>query len=139
MPRDLRTLKLRRLWVADLLKEPELNRSGVDLPACRYCPAARATHSIRAVPVASNDAVVCPWECRATQREVAAFIRRAREACGLTQHQLAQRLGSTQPVVARWETGNHEITMRALARIADALGVQLVVRFGSEETSWRHR
>jgi transcriptional regulator with XRE-family HTH domain len=43
-------------------------------------------------------------------------------------------MGSTQSVVARWETGDHEITMKTLTRIADALGVELVLRYGSQET-----
>jgi transcriptional regulator with XRE-family HTH domain len=73
-------------------------------------------------------------ECRATQGEVAALVRRIRETSGLTQRQLAERMGSTQSVVARWETGDHEITMKTLTRIADALGVELVLRYGSQET-----
>jgi UDP-N-acetylglucosamine 1-carboxyvinyltransferase len=76
-------------------------------------------------------------ECRATQREVAALIRRTREARGLTQHQLAERIRSTQSAVARWETGDHELTMKTLTRIADALELELVVRYGSQEASWR--
>jgi transcriptional regulator with XRE-family HTH domain len=78
-----------------------------------------------------------PQECRATQHEVAALIRRTREARGLTQHQLAERMRSTQSAVARWEAGDHEITMKTLTRIADALELDLVVRYGSQEASWR--
>jgi transcriptional regulator with XRE-family HTH domain len=74
-------------------------------------------------------------ECRAGQREVAALIRRMREVRGLTQHGLAVRMGSSQSVVARLETGDHEITMKTLSRIAAALGAEMVVRFGSREAS----
>jgi transcriptional regulator with XRE-family HTH domain len=73
-------------------------------------------------------------ECRATPRDVATLVRRARESCGLTQHELARRMGSAQSTVARWETGDHEITMTTLTRIADALGIEVFVRFGSKET-----
>ena len=90
------------------------------------------------MPVDPRSVVMHPWESQGNQRQVAALIRRAREACGLTQHQLAERLSSTQSVVARWESGDHEVTMRTLARVADALEVELVVRFGSEEAPWRH-
>lgn len=65
------------------------------------------------------------------------MVRRAREERGLTQHQLAGRMGSTQSMVARWETGDHQLTMTTLSRIAGALGIQLVVRFGADETSQR--
>lgn len=53
-----------------------------------------------------------------------------REDLGLTQHGLAERMNSTQSTVARWEAGEHEITMRTLSRVADALQVEFVVRFG---------
>lgn len=39
---------------------------------------------------------------------------------------------STQSTVARWEGGEHEVTMKTLSRIADALEVELVVRFGQD-------
>lgn len=64
--------------------------------------------------------------------EIAAMVRLNREKQGLTQHQLATRMGSTQSIVARWESGEHEITMANLARIADALGVVFLVRFGAK-------
>jgi len=35
-------------------------------------------------------------------------IIKIREALGLTQQQLADRLGAQQPTVARWETGANE-------------------------------
>ena len=71
-------------------------------------------------------------ECGPTPSEIAAMVRLNREKAGLTQHQLATRMGSTQSIVARWESGEHEITMANLTRIADALGVVFVVRFGAK-------
>lgn len=68
--------------------------------------------------------------CHADRREIAELVRQARESCGLTQHQLALRMGSTQSTVARWETGAHQLTLATLDRIANALGVALHVRFG---------
>lgn len=72
-----------------------------------------------------------PKACGPTPSETAAMVRLNRENQGLTQHQLATRMGSTQSIVARWESGEHEITMSNLARIADALGVVFVVQFGT--------
>ncbi len=60
------------------------------------------------------------------------MLRMNREKQGLTQHQLATRMGSSQSVVARWESGEHEITMANLDRIAEAMGVVLQVRFGAK-------
>lgn len=58
------------------------------------------------------------------------MVRTARESCGLTQHELAIRMGSTQSTVARWETGSHQLTLATLDRIANALGVTMQVHFG---------
>ena len=69
-------------------------------------------------------------DCRADPREIADMVRSARESCGLTQRELAMRMGSTQSTVARWETGEHQLTLATLDRIATALGVELRVHFG---------
>jgi transcriptional regulator with XRE-family HTH domain len=44
-------------------------------------------------------------------------------------------MSSTQSIVARWEGGEHEVTMTSLNRIAAALGVQFVLRFGNFEAA----
>lgn len=41
-------------------------------------------------------------------------------------------MGAAQSTVARWEAGEHAITMPTLSRIAGALGVEFLVRFGQE-------
>jgi transcriptional regulator with XRE-family HTH domain len=63
------------------------------------------------------------------------MVRSARESCGLTQHELALRMGSTQSTVARWETGAHQLTLATLDRIATALGVAMHVHFGPTGSS----
>ncbi|WP_308197260.1 helix-turn-helix domain-containing protein [Arthrobacter humicola] len=92
----------------------------------------RSAHSIGAVHILQDKAPESPTECGPTPSEIAAMVRLNRENAGLTQHQLATRMGSTQSIVARWESGEHEITMANLTRIADALGVVFVVRFGAK-------
>jgi len=59
--------------------------------------------------------------------ELAQRVRRARERLGMTQAELASRLGSTQPAVARLEAGGVTPSLATLRRIADALGLELVV------------
>ncbi|SDQ03704.1 helix-turn-helix domain-containing protein [Arthrobacter crystallopoietes] len=76
-----------------------------------------------------------PLVCQGTRTDVASMVRLSREVQGLTQHQLAARMDSTQSTVARWESGEHEITMGTLTRIADALGVVFNVSFGSSENA----
>jgi transcriptional regulator with XRE-family HTH domain len=54
--------------------------------------------------------------------ELAARIRAARLAQGLTQEQLARAVGVTRSAVAQWETGRAGQVGSNLARIARALG-----------------
>lgn len=64
--------------------------------------------------------------------DIAAQIFEARKAAGLTQAQLAVRIGSQQSVIARLEDADydsHSLTM--LKRIAEALGKRVSVNFHS--------
>ena len=55
------------------------------------------------------------------------LIREARLAEGLTQAQLARRLGVTQPSVARLEAAGDEVTVATLQRALNAMGRALVL------------
>src|SRR4051794_24699834 len=55
------------------------------------------------------------------------MIRDARLADGLTQAQLARRLGITQPSVARLEAAGDEVAVATLQRALDAMGRALVL------------
>ena len=54
-------------------------------------------------------------------------VRQARERLGITQAELAFRIGSTQPAIARLEAGGSTPSFATLRRIAGALGLELVV------------
>ena len=54
-------------------------------------------------------------------------IRALREKRGLSQRDLAERLGTTQSAVARLEAGHVSPSLPTLDKVADALGVELVV------------
>ena len=56
-------------------------------------------------------------------------IHELREKRGLSQRELAERLGTTQSAVARLEAGNVSPSLPTLDKVADALGVELVVSF----------
>jgi transcriptional regulator with XRE-family HTH domain len=53
----------------------------------------------------------------------------ARSRAGLTQEQLARKMGTTQPVVARLESGRTRPSLRTLERLAQATDSRLVVGF----------
>lgn len=61
--------------------------------------------------------------------ELGERIRTLREDHGVSQSQLAKRIGSTQPSIARLEGGGVTPSLETLDRIASALGLDLVVRF----------
>lgn len=59
--------------------------------------------------------------------EFAERIREARQRLGLTQLELANKIGSTQPAMARLEAGGVTPNLDTPSRIASALGLELVV------------
>jgi HTH-type transcriptional regulator/antitoxin HipB len=59
--------------------------------------------------------------------EIAERIRHARERHGITQAELAARIGSSRPALARLEAGGMTPSFDTLRRIAEALGLELVV------------
>jgi transcriptional regulator with XRE-family HTH domain len=61
--------------------------------------------------------------------ELGQMVRELREERGLSQRELAERMGTTQSVVGRLEAGGSTPTITTLERIADALGLRLELRF----------
>lgn len=61
-------------------------------------------------------------------KQIAAEVKRARLRADLTQAELADRIGTSQPTVARIESGRHyHVGTRALSRIAVACGCSVKV------------
>jgi transcriptional regulator with XRE-family HTH domain len=56
------------------------------------------------------------------------LTREARRRAGLSQIELARRLGVSQPVVARWEADTGSITLENLARVLAACRFALEMR-----------
>jgi transcriptional regulator with XRE-family HTH domain len=55
----------------------------------------------------------------------ASIIRHAREAAGLSQRELAERAGTSQPAIARAEAGRGTLTLSTLERLVAATGSRL--------------
>ena len=74
---------------------------------------------------------------RAEQRRVAQFeelarlVIKRRAALGLSQQQLAGRVGTSHSAISRLESGRHKTSVETLQRVAEALGVRLVLGFES--------
>jgi ribosome-binding protein aMBF1 (putative translation factor) len=69
------------------------------------------------------------YEALKEEFHLASAVIDARSRAGLTQQELAKKMGTTQPVVARLESGRTRPSMRTLERLAKATGSRLVIRF----------
>lgn len=61
------------------------------------------------------------------------LVREARKRAALTQADLAERLGTTQPVVARWESGRSDPSFRRVAEAIRACGFDLAVSIATPD------
>jgi ribosome-binding protein aMBF1 (putative translation factor) len=77
--------------------------------------------------------VVAAYEQTRLRHELAEAVRIRREELGLSQRQLAERAGMTQPGIARFEAGGTTPTLPLLERLAAALGLTLTVNLGPDE------
>jgi predicted transcriptional regulator len=67
--------------------------------------------------------------------EIAQMIYDARTSAGLTQQQLADRVGTKQPVISQLENADYEgHSLSMLERIAEALNLKVELRLVPNET-----
>lgn len=59
------------------------------------------------------------------------LIKKARVSAGLTQRELAQRLGTHQPVIARWENRSTRPDFDTVVKAVEACGFELHVELRS--------
>jgi transcriptional regulator with XRE-family HTH domain len=69
------------------------------------------------------------YEALAEEFSLAEAMIEARAKAGLTQEQVAQRMNTTQTVVARLESGRSKPSTRTLERFAEATGARLKISF----------
>lgn len=60
---------------------------------------------------------------------LASVVIGLRTRAGLTQEELARKMGTTQPIIARLESGRWRPSMRTLQSLAEATGSRLLVGF----------
>lgn len=61
------------------------------------------------------------------------LIREARRRASLTQAELAERISTAQPNVARWESADMSPSVDMLTRVVQACGLDLLVRLVPRE------
>lgn len=59
-------------------------------------------------------------------RAIGSNIRMVRNAMGISQTELANRVGSDKSAISRYENGTQRPSLETLMRVADALGVDLI-------------
>jgi ribosome-binding protein aMBF1 (putative translation factor) len=64
------------------------------------------------------------------QFKIGVLLRQAREKAGLTQEELAEKLGTKKTAISRIENHAEDIKLSTLAKFAHALGKNLYVRVG---------
>ena len=70
------------------------------------------------------------WRGLDEEFDILEGVIKAREKAGLTQEELARRIGTKQPALSRLERGGFSrATVETLRKIADALDARLVVKF----------
>ncbi len=68
------------------------------------------------------------YEALAPEFALARQLIEARTRAGLTQQELAERMRTTQPVIARLESGRQMPTTKTLKRFAEATGSKVEIR-----------
>lgn len=76
-----------------------------------------------------NPDVKAAYEALEEEYALARALIQARQASGLTQEELAERMHTTQSTVARWESGKHLPSCQTLQRLARATNTDLRVTF----------
>jgi len=72
------------------------------------------------------------YEALDEEFSIAAQLIEARTKANLTQEQVARRMGTTQSVVARLESGHPLPSLRSLRRYASAVGSKVEIRLVRE-------
>lgn len=76
----------------------------------------------------ADPATTVEYDALAPEFDMARELITARSRAGLTQADVAQRMGTTQSAVARLEGGKRHPSMRTVQRYAQACGARAVVR-----------
>lgn len=80
--------------------------------------------------LASDPGLAAAVEAERVNADVGSLIYAARTAAGLTQQQLADRVGMHQSAIARLEDADYDgHSLRTLERIASALGKRIEIAF----------
>lgn len=81
-----------------------------------------------------NEQDMSQQELERPEMQIARALVAVRRDKRITQQQLAERTGIAQADISRLENGNSNPSLRTLQRLADGLGMKIVVGFEDIET-----
>jgi DNA-binding XRE family transcriptional regulator len=116
-----------RMWVDADTRTPERRRKDQKILRDVDGDRERIDRALRRVREGGDPKGVEQAAERAASRLLASLIK-ARTNAGLSQAEVARRIGVPQPAIVRLEAGTHSPTLSTLARYASAIGVELDVR-----------
>ena len=113
----------------ELINSGKLRR--VSLRASNVSPIGTPVSEARRRRAANDPAYRAARERLEPFETIARFVILRRGELGLTQEQLADRMGTSHSAISRIESGQHSTSVATLQRLAKALDVRLVVGFES--------
>lgn len=93
----------------------------------------KSLHQLK-IELLNNPQTRAEYDALEAEFEIARELIAARSLAGLTQSEVAQRMGTTQSVIARLESGKQAPSLRTVQRYARALGGRAVVRIEGVNT-----
>lgn len=94
-------------------------------------PIGSTTEQARRRRSRANPAYRAEQERLAPFEELARLVIKHRGALGISQKELAARVGTSHSAISRLESGRHRTSVETLRRVAEALGVRFVLGFES--------
>jgi ribosome-binding protein aMBF1 (putative translation factor) len=116
-----------RMWIDADTRTPERRRKDEEISSDAEADRERIDQILRNAREAGEPFAVDEASAILARKLLRSLIA-ARTKAGLSQAEVARRMGIPQPAIARLEAGTHSPTLTTLARYASAIGVDLDVR-----------
>ena len=115
------------LWLDADTRAPERRRKDEEISSDAEADRERIDQILRNAREAGEPFAVDEASAILSRKLLRSLIA-ARTKAGLSQAEVARRMGVPQPAIVRLEAGTHSPTLTTLARYASAIGVDLDVR-----------
>ena len=116
-----------RMWLDADTRSPERRRKDEEISSDVEADRERIDQILRNAREAGEPFAIDEASTILARKLLRSLIA-ARTKAGLSQAEVARRMGIPQPAIVRLEAGTHSPTLTTLARYASAIGVDLDVR-----------